>query len=137
MSVRAWQAEHGRSHRLDNVHMLLAANVTIFSANEASMIFSVQLRQSCADGILLLDAYALLDGTRWGTRRVSMFPLFGLSLRFCSAAHCRAAIFLPRQALRLHTHVGVPRKHGPRDLPGDAHDHLRYATITMNHEHRF
>ena len=32
--------------------------------------------------------------------------------------------FVEGAPLRFHSHVGVTREHGARDVPGDAHDHL-------------
>jgi hypothetical protein len=32
--------------------------------------------------------------------------------------------FIEGAPLRFHPHVGVARKHGAGDVPGDAHDHL-------------
>jgi hypothetical protein len=32
--------------------------------------------------------------------------------------------FVECTPLRFHPHVGVTRKHGARDVPGDAHDHF-------------
>ena len=52
-----------------------------------------------------------------------LLPLgFDLALLVGRALACSDLV--ESAPLRLHPHMGVPREHSARDVPGDAHNHL-------------